>query len=223
MSADTLDVVAGVVSLALTLMVLSYLLGDNPLYRLAVHILVGTTAGYVVVVAFESVILPWLDVTLLDDDADETLRALGIIPFMLMLALLVKNSPRYNLLRRLGNLGIAFLVGVGTAVALVGAISGTIVPLTRDAGLAFENHEAFNAAVMTVGTISTLVYFQYLARRRVDGVITRTLPMRVLAGIGQLIVAITFGAIYASALLTSLHVFDAVISKQLTFLLEQIG
>lgn len=72
MSADTLNVVAGVVSLALTLMVLSYLLGDNPLYRLAVHILVGTTAGYITVVAFESVILPWLDLTLLDDDADTT-------------------------------------------------------------------------------------------------------------------------------------------------------
>jgi hypothetical protein len=222
-SADTLDVIGGIVSLTLTLMVFSYLLGDNPLYRLAVHVLVGTTAGYIAVVAVESVIIPWLDVTLLDDDNDYAFRVLGVLPFLFLLALLVKNSPRYNLLRRFGNIGIAFLIGIGTAVALMGAISGTLIPITRDAGRAFDDEKALNAVLMTVGTIGTLVYFQYLSSRRVDGKVTRSLPMRILAGFGQLILAITFGAIYASAMLTSLNVFDDVISKQLTFLLEQIG
>ena len=45
MTPDKLDLIAGWVSLVLTLMVFSYLLGDNVLYRLAIHVLVGVAAG----------------------------------------------------------------------------------------------------------------------------------------------------------------------------------
>lgn len=227
MSADTLETLGGFVSLALTLMIFSYLLGDNPLYRLAVHILVGTTAGFVAVVAFESVVIPWVNLTLLDNDSGVAFRSIGAVPFLLAFTLLVKYSPRFTTLKRWSNIGVAFIVGIGAAVALVGAISGTIIPLTRDAGRVFEDDDNLAANIfsilMTLGTIGTLIYFQYLGKRRTDGVVSRTLPMRVLAGFGQLIIAVTFGAIYASAMVTSLTVFDEVIRQQLTFLLEQIG
>jgi hypothetical protein len=45
----------------------------------------------------------------------------------------------------------------------------------------------------------------------------------VVAGVGRFFLAITFGAIYAGAVITSLSVFSGVIGAQLTFLLEQIG
>jgi hypothetical protein len=49
------------------------------------------------------------------------------------------------------------------------------------------------------------------------------LPMQVLAGIGQVTISITLGALYAGAIITSLTVFSGVIQTQLEFLLEMVG
>ena len=38
---SNLDIIGAVLGAVFTLMVLSYLLGDNPLYRLALHLFVG--------------------------------------------------------------------------------------------------------------------------------------------------------------------------------------
>ena len=222
MSAEDLDLIAGWASLVLTLFIFSYLLGDNFLYRIAVHVLVGAAAAYTAIVAVESVILPWIDLTLAAEGETSSLgiRVLGIIPFLLGLSLFLKTSAR---LAPLGNLGLAFIIGVGTGVAIVGAVVGTIIPIVRDAGVVFDEQNTFNAIVVTLGTISTLIFFQYLAKRRVDGEITRSLPMRLLAGIGSGFIAVTFGAIYAGAVLTSLSVLSGVIGEQLDFLLGQVG
>lgn len=222
MTAENLDLFAGWASLVLTLLVFSYLLADNFLYRITVHILIGTTAAYAAIVAVQNVIIPWVELTVLSDSADELLsfRILGIIPFLLGVSLLLKNVPRYA---PIANLGLAVVIGVGTGVAVVGAVVGTIVPMVRDTGDAFDQQNALSAVILTLGTIATLAYFQYLARRQVDGTITRSRPGLVLAGIGRVFLAITFGAIYAGAVITSLSVFSGVVDVQLSFLLEQIG
>ena len=41
-----LDTAGLVVGAVLTLLIFSYLLGDNPLYRLTLHIFVGALVGY---------------------------------------------------------------------------------------------------------------------------------------------------------------------------------
>lgn len=222
MSAENLDLIAGWASLILTLLVFSYLLADNFLYRIAVHLLVGTAAGFAVILAFESVILPWLDLTVLskDGETDPAFRALGIIPFLLGLFVLLKGTPRFA---RVGNWGVAVIIGVGTGVAVVGAVAGTIIPLARDASESFEREDFFNALVMVLGTVGTLIYFQYLGKRRADGTITRSLPMRLLAGIGRATLAVTFGAIYGGIIITSLTVFSGVIEEQIRFLLDHLG
>ena len=53
----------------LTLMIFSYLLGDNILYRLAVYVFVGLAAGYITVVTWDSVIWPWINGTVLNTRA----------------------------------------------------------------------------------------------------------------------------------------------------------
>ncbi len=63
MTADLIGLIAGTL---LTLLVLSYILGDNPLYRLALHLLVGATVGYGVAVTTVTVlqtVLPALQST----------------------------------------------------------------------------------------------------------------------------------------------------------------
>ena len=52
------NLVPGFLGFLLTLMILSYLVGDNPAFRVAVYIFVGVSAGYVAAVAWWQVIYP---------------------------------------------------------------------------------------------------------------------------------------------------------------------
>ena len=224
MTPETLDLIGGWVSLVLTLMIFSYLLGDNFLYRLAVALLVGVAAGYVAVVAVESVIVPWVDATLLAEQGDMSdttfrgVRAVGAMPFLIGALLLFKVSPR---LAPVGNLGLAFLIGSGVAVAIFGAASGTIIPLARDAGNA-AGEDVVEGVVMVLGVVTTLIYFQYLAAER-GGRIQRPRGLGPLASVGQAFVVVTLGTLYAGAILTSLTIFSGVFRDQLEFILDKVG
>ncbi len=224
MTPGNLDLIAGWVSLVLTLLIFSYLLGDNVLYRLAVHVLVGVAAGYTVIVAAESVIKPWLDETLLAeaDGRDEAtlaaLRVVGAVPFLVGALLLFKVSPR---LAPVGSLGLVCVIGVRVAVAIAGAVAGTIVPLARAAGESVGEDTA-DGLVILVGVVTTLIYFQFFAIAR-RGTVRRPRLLRGLSAIGQVFVTITLGALYAGAILTSLTIFSDVVRAQLEFILDRLG
>jgi hypothetical protein len=200
--------------LVFTLMIFSYVLGDNFLYRIAIYVFVGLSAGYITVVTFESVLLPWLNGTLLSSTAGLGERSLGLVPVILAVLLLVKTSPRFG---RLGNLAAAFLIGVGTAVALVGAISGTLLPLAMETGSGVHL-DVVNGFLIFLGVATTLTYFEYLARRTPAGAVQRSLRTRVFGAAGQVFIIITLGALYAGAILTSLTVF----SERISFILSRI-
>jgi hypothetical protein len=199
----------------LTLMVFSYILGDNFLYRLAVYLFVGLAAGYITIVTVEGVILPWLRGTVLAPNADIGNLILGLIPLLIGLLLLLKTSSR---LGKLGNLGIAFIIGVGTAVALVGAISGTLLPLAASTSSSVSVN-VLNGFLIFIGVSSTLLYFQYLARRTPGGQIRRGLFTRVVGAVGQGFVVVTLAALYAGAILTSLTIF----SERIGFIVSRIS
>jgi hypothetical protein len=221
---ENLDLIAGWVSLVLTLLVFSYLLGDNFLYRIAVHVLVGAAAGYIAVTTVESVLVPWLNATLLADQGDRSdaligaIRVLGAVPFLIGVLLLFKFSPR---LAPVGNLGLAVLIGVGTAVAVVGAVAGTVIPLAREAGERIGD-SAVDGIIILGGTIATLVYFQYWAVER-QGEVRRPRPFPWLGAAGQFFISLALGAFYGAAILTSLAIFSDVVRAQLEFILDRIG
>jgi len=214
------------VGFVLTLMIFSYLLGDNILYRIAVYAFAGLTAGFVTMVTVESVILPWLRVTLLTPNPSIPTLIVGLLPFAIGLLLLGRTSRRYG---RVGALGLAFVVGIGTAVALVGAVSGTLIPLAtrtvEDVRLAEtasdgSNIGLLNSVIVAVGVICTLVYFQYSARR-VPGSTDQTrrgLLVRAMSAVGQGFLVVTLAALYAGAILTGLTIF----SDRLVLVLTQI-
>ncbi|MBL8146972.1 MAG: hypothetical protein JNL34_11365 [Anaerolineae bacterium] len=215
------------IGFALTLMVFSYLLGDNFLYRIAVYALSGLTAGILVVVTFENLLLPFFGAALSASD----IRAWAIVlfPVLLGVLLLLKGTRRYG---HIGNLGLAYMVGVGAAVALVGAVSGTLVPLVSSTAAALRpppvegqgNLPLANGFVLVLGVICTLIYFQHLARR-VPGsepgqVVARRRPLtRTLGAVGQGFIAIALGALYGGAILSGL----AVLSERMAFLLSVLG
>ncbi len=201
------------VGFILTLMVFSYLLGDNVLYRLAVYVFVGLSAGFVTIVTLDSVLLPWFRDALSAGSASNLI--LGIIPLVLGAFLLLRMTKRFN---ALGTLALALIIGVGAAVALVGAISGTLVPLANTTAGA-PGSDALNGFILVIGVVSTLVYFQYLARRVPGGAIRRGAFVRTVGAVGQGFIAVTLGALYGGAILTGLVIF----SERIAFLIGRIG
>lgn len=193
------ELVTGIFSFLLTLMILSYLIGDNPAFRVAVYIFVGVSAGYVAAVVWWQVLYPNLLVPLAT--ASFTGRLMPLIALVLGVLLLMKLSPRTAWL---GNPSIAFLVGVGAAVAVGGAVMGTLIPQTLASINVFDLSNAgqywlerlFFGTIMLVGTITTLVYFHFGAKS-IPGGPQRSKLVVMLGWVGQIFISITLGVLFA--------------------------
>lgn len=214
------------VSFALTLMVFSYVLGDLPLvrhlYRLAVYIFVGMAAAFTIIVTWEGVILPYLqDIqnptthwTLLGGAAD-----IAIFSAALLFGLLLLLKPIARL-AWLTNSVFAVVIAVSAATAVIGALTGTLLPLlhatTAVPPQVTEDPAALlNTFVIFLGTVTALFYFQYQAKADGDAETKPPLFSRALRFVGKVFVVTALGAVYAAALLTSL----TILTERMGFLL----
>jgi hypothetical protein len=208
-----------IVGFLLTLMILSYLIGDNPLFRIAVYLFIGVSSGYAATVIVYHVLLPKL--------SQLQTNALLAIPLILGATLLAKLSPRISWI---GNFAMAMLVGVGAATALGGALLGTLLPQAQAAMDAFDLRSSLNpalkfleAGVMFVGTVFTLAAFQFSARRAPDGTPKRNIVLEWVAWIGRLFIAITFGVLFAGVYMAALTAMIERLSSLINFIRQLIG
>jgi len=111
-------------SFILTIMIFSYIFGDNPLFRIATYFFIGVTSAYVFVLIFYQVFLPKLILPLLTGDLNQ--KAIQLIPIILSSLLIFKL---FNKTSSIGNTSLAFLVGSGAAIILTSAFSGTLLPM----------------------------------------------------------------------------------------------
>jgi hypothetical protein len=195
------DVLSVWIAAILTLMVYSYLLGDNPVYRLAQHLFVGSSVGYAVVIVIYDVLGPRLATPLLRDP-----RANWPYLLPLLLGLLLLSKGRAGL-AWLGNSSMAFLFGVGAALAIGGALVASFLPQiqaswvpispTKAGGVA----SAMNNALLAVGTIGTLSYFYFTMGVR-KGPERRL--VRVGSIVGKWVILVTFGAFFANRVMAYL-------------------
>src|SRR5512135_1016737 len=202
------DLIAGIVAFLFTLMILSYLIGDNPLFRVAIYIFVGVSAGYVAVVAWWQVI--WPDVVVPALTGTPMQRILLAVPVLLGGLLLMKAWPP---LTRLGMPAMGLLVGAGAAVAVGGAVSGTLLPQVNATITGFDTarftsaESLIDALLVLAGLVTTLVYFHFGAHTTADGSVRRFRLIEVTAFVGGIFIAITLGVLFAgvySAALTAL-------------------
>ncbi len=196
------EFLAGIFSFLLTLMTLSYLIKDNPLFRVAVYVFVGVSAGYAAAVAWNQVLIPQLILPLVRPLTIWD-RILAIFPLLLGALLLMKISPRTA---HLGSPTMAYLVGVGAAVAVSGAVMGTVIPQTQASINMFNLtipgtsilETLGEGIVILVGTVTTLVYFHFGAKATPQGPQRRKL-VDAMGWVGQIFIAITFGVLFAGA------------------------
>lgn len=220
LSTNITNLITGAISFLLTVMVMTYLVGDNPAFRVAVYLFIGVSAGYAAAVAWHQVLYPRLVVPLFAGSPAD--RLLALIPLILGLLLLFKLSPHTA---GLGSPSMALLVGVGAAVVVGGAVMGTIFPQTRASMNAFNLVSAgqtwpkqlFDGVVMLIGTVTTLVYFHYGAKATTSGP-QRGKLINGLAWIGQIFIAITFGVLFSGVFMAALTALIERLYFMVTFL-----
>jgi hypothetical protein len=204
----SIEFISALVGFLLTLMVFSYLIGDNPLFRIAVYLFIGVSSGYAATVVVNYVLIPRLS-SLQANDINQLI--LAIIPLLFGVTLLAKLSPRISWI---GNFAMAVLVGVGAAVAIGGALLGTLMPQlgaaintfdVRSAGGGLQVASKLLQGVVTLGgTVFTLASFHFSAGRAPDGTPRRNPIIEGIAWVGRLFIAITFGVLFAGVYMSAL-------------------
>ena len=215
------------IAVILTLCVFSYLLGDNALYRLAEHLFVGVAVGYAAVVAFHSILLPKLLAPLVESliAEDWTQVQLLLIPLGLGLLLLTKSFQRAKPVSWLGSFSVALLLGVGAALAIRGALLGTLLPqvdATADISRYVPRYGLglglFSGIVVLAGTTGVLIHFNFNTSRRGRLAGLRAWVVRIWGGLGRWFILVAFGALLAMTFVSYL----SFLAGRIQFLLDTV-
>lgn len=231
---DMINLVTGLISFLFTLLIFSYVLGDNPLFRVAVYIFVGVSSGYIAAVAWWQIIMPRLVYPLMSAITSGNMLNLGLMLVLLFAAvlLLAKASPS---LSGMGGIVMAFLVGVGAAATLAGALTGTIIPQVLGTinafdmssvsgkGIGYFVEAITNGVIILAGTVLTLTYFHFGARPKADGSMRRLGLIEALAWGGRIFIGIALGAVFAGVYATALTSLIERISSVINFIFELLG
>jgi len=170
------------ISSLLTLFIFSFIFRDNPFYRFAEHLFVGTSAGYFIALSYHNVVYPNLIVPLFKEG-----QFLYIIPLILGILYITRFIPQISWLVRIP---IAFLLGWGSGVAIPAALQADVVKqiqgtmLTRSVFQRWDN--GLWATIILIGVVATLLFFFFSRERK--GVI------KPIANLGIIFIMLGFGA-----------------------------
>lgn len=199
------DWVWSVISLILTVMILSYLIGDNILFRFAASVFIGLTAGYGVIIIGWQILWPYLFRPMISSTWLEKIWL--IIPILLILLLVVSQIKRFSWL---GRFPLAYLGGLIATVTMGGAVFGTLIPQGREIIDAFDPQAWYeggsqpwfriaDSIVMLFATIGTLSYFHFGRKWKTkpnSQPSSRPLILEGLSKLGQIFIGITLGTVF---------------------------
>jgi hypothetical protein len=184
------------VATGLTLCIFTFLYKDNPLFKLAEHLYVGVSVGYTIVKAYDTVIVH-LIVKPIFEQGEYAL----LIPVAIGMLMLTRYVPKAAWLSRYA---FAFIVGVGSGLAIPRTISSFILRQIEDTvrpllslaggdGVTFSMNllnpsSSINVIIILIGVISVLFYFFFS--------IEHSGPGKVVARTGVMFLMIAFGAAF---------------------------
>jgi len=205
----------------LTIAILSFIFGDNPIYKLAEHIFVGVSAGYGVVLALNQAIWPSIQMGLMPNQHFfiKFMTIIAIILGILTLIRLEIFSYIFPSIVWVSRIPIAFVVGIGSGITIVASVQGFIFPqvsatflpiLSLNYTIDFSTPINFLNSLLLVigpfvillGVITALIYFYFSTEQR--GILLG------IAKIGILIMMITFGASFGYTIMAR---FSLLISR----------
>lgn len=184
------------VATGLTLFIFSFLYKDNPLFKLAEHLYVGVSVGYTIVKAYDTVIVHLIIKPIFEEGEIALL-----IPVAIGLLMLTRYVPKAAWLSRYA---FAFIVGIGSGLAIPRTISSFILKQVEDTvrpllslaggdGVTFSMNllnpsSSINVIIILIGVISVLFYFFFS--------IEHSGPGKVVARTGVMFLMIAFGAAF---------------------------
>jgi len=132
----------------LTLMILSFLYKDNPLFKIAEHLFVGVAAGYVVAIEFFNVFKPnlWDPLT---QGRDWWL----VVPFVLGLMMFTRFSKRAAWVSRWP---LAYMVGIYSGMAVIGFTEGDLMNQVRASLVPPLSGQAMSGFAQSPGVLTAL-------------------------------------------------------------------
>ncbi len=219
-----METIGPFIAAGLTLMVFSYIFGDNVLFKLASHIFVGVAVGYAMLVVWHQVFYPALN----------SGNVVSVLPALILCVLLIfKIRPAQGgVTNALGSLALAFVLGVGAALAIGGALFGTLLPqMSAMVNISLNpNHYPdtenevglvlwLNNIIIVLGAIGTFFYFTFAVRS--EGFLggLREGFVRFWAGMGRLMLIFTLGALFANTVSSRV----ALLVSRLQFLMGLFG
>ena len=184
------------VATGLTLLIFSFLYRDNPLFKLAEHLYVGVSIGYLIVKTYDTVI-DRLVITPIVEQGEYSL----LIPVAIGMLMLARYVPKAAWMSRYA---FAFIVGMGSGLAIPRTISSFILKQVEDTvrpilsmagsdGVTFSMNllnpaSNLNAIIILFGVSSVLFYFFFsIEHSGVGKAVART---------GIMFLMISFGAAF---------------------------
>jgi len=219
---DSLSLIGSIVAGLLTIIILSFAIKDNALFRIALYLLIGVSAGYAGAIAIEDVIYPELLLPLFElVSGNPQINLVDLaVRTLLTLLLLTKLFPRAA---TIGNPVTAILVGVGAALAIAGAVQGSILPQIGAAANSFDSASLslallggyyvegtgllIQGGITLLATVGTLAYFHFGASGSDADSAKRPAIVEWLAWLGRVFIPITLASLFAGVLLASLTAF----------------
>jgi hypothetical protein len=178
-------ILAGLVTLA----IFSFLYRDNPLYKMAEHVAVGVSVGFIIVTYYNNIFLPkiWNNVLHLG-------KYDYLIPLAFGILLFTRFTPKHGWLSRWS---LAFLLGASSGLSIPSTLEGRVLQqaagtvrslaVLDPAGSFAGNLGASIAAIFLVaGTVACLLFFLFSVEHKG--------PVGRFAYFGRLCIMAGFGA-----------------------------
>lgn len=179
----------------ITLALYSFLYKDNPIYRAVEYLYVGVSAGYGIVVYYDTNIKPTF-VTSIGQEHQYIL----LVPVVIGILMYARYFKSIAFLSRWA---MAFFMGIGSGYVLttqlqpnfIAQIAATIKPFW----VAGKPGVSVNNILLAVGVMCTLIYFFFTTKR----VTLLDAPSR----LGRIVMMIAFGASFGNTVMARVSIF----------------
>lgn len=133
----------------MTLAVYTILVGDNPIYKFAEHLLLGLTIGYSLVITIKTVLVPQAIAPLGEGNAA------AIIPVVLGSAIFLRVHPK---LAGWSQVPLALLIGAGAGAAIPAMMQARVL---KQVSATISGSRSVDGLIILLGVAVTVMYFVF--------------------------------------------------------------
>lgn len=133
----------------LTLAIYTILVGDNPIYKFAEHLLLGLTIGYSLVVTVKSILIPQAITPLAEGSL------LTIVPVVLGSVMFLRVHPK---LAGWSQIPLALLIGAGAGAAIPAMMQARVL---KQVSATISGSATFDGVIILLGVLVTIMYFVF--------------------------------------------------------------